>query len=173
MLGYTRVTVDPSTGTATAEVIRVADVSSDLKSLTTVYPPETIFETVVMTIHAPPVAAFSAEPISGKAPLTVRFADASIGPVTSYAWDFDNDGSVDSTEKSPAWTYTTAGTCSVRLVVRGPNGTDDEIRTDYITVTGGGIVPAPEFPVPAFPVLFTGVIGLISALIVRSRRKSG
>jgi hypothetical protein len=49
MIGYTRVTVDPATRTATAEVIRVADVSSDLKSLTVIYPQDTIFETVVMT----------------------------------------------------------------------------------------------------------------------------
>jgi hypothetical protein len=48
MLGYIKVTVDPVAGTATAQVIRVADVSPDLKNLTTIYPPGTVFETVVM-----------------------------------------------------------------------------------------------------------------------------
>ncbi len=173
MIGYTRVTVDPAAYTATAEVIRVADVSSDLKSLTTVYPAGTVFETVVMNLNRPPAAAFSADPVSGKAPLNVRFTDESTGPVTAYAWDFDNDGSVDSIEKNPVWTYTSAGTYSVRLVVRGPNGTDDELRTDYITVSGGGVVPAPEFPAPAFPVLLTIAVGLIAALTARCSRRSG
>jgi len=48
-LGYIRVTVDPSRKRAIADVIRVADVSPDLKTLTTIYPPGTIFETVVMS----------------------------------------------------------------------------------------------------------------------------
>ena len=42
-----------------------------------------------------PMAAFSATPRSGTAPLTVTFTDQSTGtaPLT-YAWDFQNDGSV-------------------------------------------------------------------------------
>ncbi len=63
MIGYTKVTVNPGTRTATAEVIRVADVSSDLKTLTTVYPAGTVFETVVMSLPILPVANFTATPI--------------------------------------------------------------------------------------------------------------
>ncbi len=49
-----------------------------------------------------PVAAFSAAPLSGTAPLTVQFTDQSTvtGPLT-YAWDFDNDGTVDTTLQYP------------------------------------------------------------------------
>ena len=59
IIGYTRVTIDPVARTATAEVIRVADVSSDLKTLTMVYPPNTIFETVVMALPVPPITVES------------------------------------------------------------------------------------------------------------------
>ena len=62
-----------------------------------------------------PVAAFSATPTSGPAPLSVTFSDASTNQPTSWAWDFQNDGSVDSTAQNPVFTYNTAGTYSVKL----------------------------------------------------------
>ncbi len=85
-----------------------------------------------------PVAAFNASPINGTAPLNVTFTDQSTGNVTSYAWDFNNDGTVDSTDKNPAYTYVTAGTYTVKLTVTGPGGSDDEVKTNYITVSGTG-----------------------------------
>jgi predicted phosphodiesterase len=41
-LGYSRVTVDPDAGIITVDVIRVADVSEDLRTVTTMYPVETV-----------------------------------------------------------------------------------------------------------------------------------
>ena len=41
-----------------------------------------------------PVANFIANPTSGKPPLNVLFTDQSTGTITSYAWDFNNDGVV-------------------------------------------------------------------------------
>jgi PKD repeat protein len=79
-------------------------------------------------------AAFSATPTSGTAPLTVQFTDASIGNITGWSWDFNNDGVADSTVQSPGYTYSTAGTYSVNLTVTGPDGSDSEIKTGYITV---------------------------------------
>ena len=38
-------------------------------------------------------------------------------PVTGWAWDFDSDGSIDSEEASPEWTYVGADTYSVALTV--------------------------------------------------------
>ena len=46
-----------------------------------------------------PVASFTATPASGNTPLTAQFTDASTGTVSSYAWDFNGDGIVDSTTK--------------------------------------------------------------------------
>ena len=82
-----------------------------------------------------PVAAFSAAPTSGEAPLTVNFTDESTGtPPLTYAWDFNNDGTVDSTEQNPTNIYETAGTYTVKLTVTDAGGSDEEIKTGYIIV---------------------------------------
>lgn len=82
-----------------------------------------------------PAAAFSATPLSGEKPLRVSFTDESTGEITRWAWDFDNDGRVDSRRQNPSYTYRTSGTYTVSLTVSGPDGTDTETKTDYITVT--------------------------------------
>jgi PKD repeat protein len=111
---------------------------------------------------APPVAAFTSNVQSGTAPLTVQFTDQSTGtsPLT-YAWDFTNDKSAESTVKSPSYTFTTAGSYTVNLTVVGANGKDSEIKTNYIAVsppvtippatpTPAPVVGAPPLPVAAF-----------------------
>jgi len=82
-----------------------------------------------------PVADFTASPLSGTAPLAVHFTDESTGSVTSFAWDFTNDGTVDSTEQNPVYTYTAAGTYTVNLTASGQGGSDSEVKTNYVTVT--------------------------------------
>ena len=83
-----------------------------------------------------PAAQFSASTTQGKAPMTVQFTDASVSTGTSsYAWDVNNDGTVDYTVKNPVHTYTTAGTFSVKLTVTNASGSDSEIKTGYITAT--------------------------------------
>ena len=82
-----------------------------------------------------PVAAFSANVSSGQAPLTVLFTSTSTGEPTSFAWDFNNDGVIDSTDQDPFWTYNSAGTFTVNLTVTNAIGSDSEVKTDYITVT--------------------------------------
>lgn len=91
-----------------------------------------------------PSAAFNANPVSGTAPLSVTFSDISGGTVTNRFWDF-GDGFTTNTDLS-AWThtYTTSGTYTVRLVVRGPVGTDTNVQTNVITVTEP-IAPAAGF----------------------------
>ena len=85
-------------------------------------------------VSVAPVAGFSASPNSGNAPLTVQFTDASTGTISSYAWDFNNDGVVDSNDKSPSYTYNEAGTYTVNLTVTGPGGRDSEVKIGYISV---------------------------------------
>ncbi|MEN6341317.1 MAG: PKD domain-containing protein, partial [Methanospirillum sp.] len=84
-----------------------------------------------------PVANFSANVTNGTAPLAVAFTDSSTGEnITARAWDFQNDGIVDSTETNPTFTYATAGNYTVNLTVTNVGGSDSEVRTNYITVTG-------------------------------------
>jgi PKD repeat protein len=92
-----------------------------------------------------PVAGFAADTVSGTAPLTVTFTDQTAGNPTTWAWDFNNDGTVDSTIQNPSYIYTAAGTYTVKLTVANAGGSDDETKTGYITVS-----PAVAAPVVAF-----------------------
>ena len=47
-----------------------------------------------------PTADFSGTPTTGTAPLKVDFTDASTGSPTGWQWDFQNDGTVDSTART-------------------------------------------------------------------------
>jgi PKD repeat protein len=88
-----------------------------------------------------PTAAFTATPTSGTAPLAVSFTDTSTGAPTSWSWDFQNDGITDSTEQSPKFTYTAAGTYTVKLTATNANGSDPEVKTGLITVGSGDPPP--------------------------------
>ncbi|MFC9273408.1 ThuA domain-containing protein [Streptomyces zhihengii] len=73
-----------------------------------------------------PDAKATATPDSGSAPLTVAFSAEGSGlpdgkPVT-YAWDFDGDGTTDSTEAAPTHVYREKGRFTARLTVTGPGG---------------------------------------------------
>lgn len=92
-----------------------------------------------------PVAAFSADVTTGDAPLTVHFTDASTNTPTSWAWDFDNDGSTDSTEQNPTYEYADEGTYMVKLTVTNAAGSDDETKPDYITVENPYDPPVASF----------------------------
>jgi PKD repeat protein len=84
------------------------------------------------------IAAFSATPTQGYAPLGVSFSDESVGEVTSWEWDF-GDGSPHSSEERPSHQYAAAGSYTVTLTVVGPEGTDSEAKADYIRVTAPGL----------------------------------
>ncbi|MGW6054522.1 ThuA domain-containing protein [Streptomyces sp. NPDC055189] len=70
-----------------------------------------------------PDARVTATPDNGGTPLEVKFSSEGSGlpdgkPVT-YAWDFDGNGTTDSTEANPTHTYTKKGLFSARLKVTG------------------------------------------------------
>ncbi|RME10915.1 MAG: PKD domain-containing protein [Bacteroidetes bacterium] len=89
----------------------------------------------------PPSPGFSADVISGTAPLTVTFANTSGGLVTGWTWDF-GDGS-GATTAWPQYVYTRPGIYTVTLAAEGVAQTTVLTRTAYITVTGSG----PVYPV--------------------------
>jgi PKD repeat protein len=86
-------------------------------------------------ITVEPAARFSASPKSGTAPLTVTFTDNTVGTVDTWSWDFDNDGTEDSTEQNPSYSFNLPGTYTVTLTVTGPGGTDVKTRQDLIGVS--------------------------------------
>jgi PKD repeat protein len=101
---------------------------------TSVIPQDSLAQTV--DTCAEPVADFTADVANGVAPLTVQFTDQSVGSIEIWEWDFDNNGTIDSTAQIPApWTYTEAGDYTVSLTVTGLGGTDSEVKTNYIHVS--------------------------------------
>jgi PKD repeat protein len=86
----------------------------------------------------PPTASFNAVPSSGPAPLTVNFTDTSSGGPTSWAWDFDNDGTVDSTAQNPSFNYTTPNTYTAKLTVTNTAGSSSATKTITVTPAGAG-----------------------------------
>ena len=82
----------------------------------------------------PPVAIFTANPLSGGAPLAVTFTSTSTN-ATAHEWDFNGDGILDASGVIVQYTYNEAGSYSVSLTATGPNGADVETKTNYINVS--------------------------------------
>ncbi|TET32723.1 MAG: PKD domain-containing protein [Planctomycetota bacterium] len=89
-----------------------------------------------------PVAEFTADMTVGTAPHTVQFSDNSTGIIATHAWDLNGNGSIDSTDPNPQWTYPGTGLYTVTLTVTGPGGSDNEVKVDYINV---GVAPTAAF----------------------------
>lgn len=91
-----------------------------------------------VVVQAPPVAAFTAAPTSGEAPLVVAFTDRSSGPITAHRWDFDNNGSIDSTATGPSFTYRNPGVYTAKLTVEGPGGTSSTTAAIHVMTAAVG-----------------------------------
>ena len=94
-----------------------------------------VLSTLVGCGTAVPQAKFSAIPLNGHPPVDVQFTDKSTGNISSWEWDFNNDGVVDSTIQNPEYAYDNPGNYTVSLTVRGLNGNDTEVKKDYIEIT--------------------------------------
>lgn len=96
-----------------------------------------------------PIAEIDADQTSGPAPLSVSFdGTGSTDPeqqALSYAWDFEDDGTVDSTEATASHTYDTEGVFSARLTVTDPDGKDG---TTTVPITVGNTEPTVDFNLP-------------------------
>jgi PKD repeat protein len=85
-------------------------------------------------------AAFSGTPVSGVAPLNVKFTDTSTGGPIAWGWEF-GDGTPVSYLQSPSHTYTTPGTYTVKLTVSDGKAFAATTKTGYINVTDPGPGP--------------------------------
>jgi PKD repeat protein len=125
---------------------------------------------------APPTAVFSASPTAGIEQLWVAFTNESTtSGQTTWAWDFDNNGTTDSTERSPSYTYPVAGTYSVKLTATNSLGSHALTRANYVTVT----TPQPATFVPLAPARLldtrtgNGLSGAFSANVPRTFQVTG
>ncbi|MFC0505825.1 PQQ-dependent sugar dehydrogenase [Micromonospora costi] len=99
-----------------------------------------------------PIPQISADPTAGQAPLTVRFSSEGTvdpdGDRLRYAWDFNADGSVDSTDPNPTWTYQQNGLYQPTVKV-----TDSTGRSAAATLP---LLIGPRAPVVEFVTPVTG-----------------
>ncbi|MCK4270595.1 MAG: PEGA domain-containing protein, partial [Methanogenium sp.] len=102
------------------------------------------FYSLKFSSNITPDANFTANPLSGPAPLEVQFNDTSSGTPTAWAWDFNNDGIIDSTEQNPGYTYTEPGLYTVSLTAGNACGENSTTKNDYTNVT----VPSIEIHSP-------------------------
>ena len=78
-----------------------------------------------------------ARPTSGPVPLTVQFTDSSTGTIKAWSWEYRRNGGPwirFATVQNPFFTFRTAGTYDIRLIVTGPWGMDGKVKPRYITV---------------------------------------
>ncbi|RKY13769.1 MAG: hypothetical protein DRP63_09200, partial [Planctomycetota bacterium] len=89
---------------------------------------------LVVNTPAPPEADFEANSTYGTAPLTVNFTDKSTGTITQWQWDFDNNGTVDSSDQNPTYTYNSPGWHTVKLTVSDGTNSDTCVKEMFILV---------------------------------------
>ena len=82
-------------------------------------------------------AAFQVQENMGALPFAVTFEDYSTPTdsttITSWAWDFDNDGNIDSQEPTPTYIFQSEGNYSVVLTVSDGTNQHTRILPNYIT----------------------------------------
>ena len=84
------------------------------------------------TLLCQPVASFTAGPLEGCAPLTVRFVNTSSGNPTSLNWNL-GDGTT-SVQQNPTITYSTPGIYTISLKATNANGSNTLTKPQYIRV---------------------------------------
>jgi len=96
-----------------------------------------------------PIVKVAATPAAGRAPLEVQFSSAGTndpdGDRIAYAWDFDANGTVDSTEPNPKHTYDKNGTYRATLRVQDRTGRSASAEA---LVLVGNQKPVVEFVTP-------------------------
>ena len=87
---------------------------------------------------------------AGQDPLTVNFSSAGSndpdpGDSIRFEWDFDGNGTVDSVDPNPTFTYTTRGVFVARLTVTDSSG---KVGAANTTITVGNTSPTVTLTTP-------------------------
>lgn len=125
----------PSPGTYTVKL--VVSRGSDSTSL--------IREGFVTVGYPEVTAGFTASATSVIQGESITFTDQSKGIPTAWVWEFIPSGggeTLTSSEQNPTVTFGEPGVYSVKLTVTNPNGSDELIKTDEITIIDASSVEA-------------------------------
>ena len=87
-----------------------------------------------ITVFQKPDASFTINPASGwQWGDTIDLNDTSTGVITTWEWDFENDGTVDSTSQNPTGILlSNLGSQTINLTVTGPGGTSTAQQTIWV-----------------------------------------
>ncbi|WP_328891606.1 ThuA domain-containing protein [Streptomyces sp. NBC_00316] len=104
-----------------------------------------------------PIPVLAATPANGSAPLNVKFSsagsrDPDAGDSIRFEWDFNGDGTVDSLDPDPQYTYTTPGQYTAKLTVLDSSGKSASANT---TITVGNTAPVVTVNTPVDNGLFS------------------
>jgi predicted outer membrane repeat protein len=105
-------------------------------------------QTNYIRVYPPVEADFISNRQVGSAPIQLSFTDLSRNEPQSWAWDFNGDGIIDSTNQHPYRMFTNTGTYTITLTVSnnfglGGRSVSTLTRTNYIQIPAG-----------AFPIYF-------------------
>jgi PKD repeat protein len=92
-----------------------------------------LFTFTGLAVKAQLKADFSANTISGCAPLIVKFSDQSLGGPTQWKWDLGN-GTI-SFLQNPSASYFNPGQYTIKLVIRSGASVDSVVKTQFINVS--------------------------------------
>lgn len=82
-----------------------------------------------------PIANFTVDLKSGRAPLSVKFIDLSINNPVSWKWTFEGGSPSTSNNQTPSVTYYSQGIYKVSLTCANNAGNNTITKTSYITVS--------------------------------------
>ncbi len=108
----------------------------------------------------PPVVSFSSTQVASP-DLTLQFTDTSTNSPNAWTWDFDNNGTVDSTAQNPTHTFPSAGDFLVRHTASNSGGTGTAVTLSvHVDPPGPPAPPVANFTsakaaTPPFTMNFT------------------
>jgi PKD repeat protein len=116
----------------------------------------------VVAANQLPVASFTFSPGAPRVDQPITLTSTSRDPdgiIASYAWDYDNNGTVDSTSASPTVRFGTPGQHAVKLTVTDSSGTPAEVIQNIPVgqPPAAGFTFSPVAPVAPSIVTFTSI----------------
>ncbi len=103
-------------------------------TMTATNPCGSVTTTETIIVVTPPTVAYTADVLTGCAPLTVNFMDQSVGTVDSWLWEITGANPASSTDQNPTFTFDNAGTYDVTLTVTNSSGSYPLTQTQMIVV---------------------------------------
>lgn len=104
-----------------------------------------IYEFTIGQSNDSPIADFTYSPANPTDLDIIQFTDSSSDPdgtISSYEWDFENDGIIDSTSRNPTYSYPDDGNYTCVLSVTDNNGATDSYSEEIMVQN---VAPSADF----------------------------